>query len=199
MLTDQWYVNAQELAKPAIASVREGRTKLVPENWDKTYYQWMENIQPWCISRQLWWGHQIPAWYGQRMVDGGGRLGEMETFCALTEEEVLEQAKKYYPNDYTIEIDNDPLDTDVYSDNISRGLLAFSHITNMPLLSSVNLRSVSQSPKISERINSGEKKIIILRRDPDVLRPLALLHARLAGRDARTQEILPDGRSRHRL
>ncbi len=64
MLTDQWYVNAEELAKPAIAAVREGRTKLVPENWDKTYYQWMENIQPWCISRQLWWGHQIPVWYG---------------------------------------------------------------------------------------------------------------------------------------
>ena len=64
MLTDQWYVDAEELAKPAIAAVRAGRTKLVPENWDKTYFQWMENIQPWCISRQLWWGHQIPVWYG---------------------------------------------------------------------------------------------------------------------------------------
>ncbi len=63
-LTDQWYVNAAELAKPAIASVREGRTDFVPKNWENTYFQWMENIQPWCISRQLWWGHQIPAWYG---------------------------------------------------------------------------------------------------------------------------------------
>ena len=63
-LTDQWYVNAKELAKPAIAAVREGKTKFVPKNWEKTYFDWMENIQPWCISRQLWWGHQIPAWYG---------------------------------------------------------------------------------------------------------------------------------------
>ncbi len=60
-LTDQWYVNAAELAKPAMASVREGRTNFVPKNWEKTYFDWMENIQPWCISRQLWWGHQIPA------------------------------------------------------------------------------------------------------------------------------------------
>ena len=63
-LTDQWYVNAAELAKPAIDSVRAGRTDFVPKNWEKTYFDWMENIQPWCISRQLWWGHQIPAWYG---------------------------------------------------------------------------------------------------------------------------------------
>ncbi len=64
MLTEQWYVNAGELAKPALAAVEQGKTKFVPGNWDKTYYEWMRNIQPWCISRQLWWGHQIPAWYG---------------------------------------------------------------------------------------------------------------------------------------
>ncbi len=64
MLTEQWYVNAGELAKPAIEAVEQGKTKFVPANWDKTYYEWMRNIQPWCISRQLWWGHQIPAWYG---------------------------------------------------------------------------------------------------------------------------------------
>ena len=69
MLTDQWFVDAKTLAEPAIASVREGRTNFVPKNWEKTYFDWMENIQPWCISRQLWWGHQIPAWYGP---DGAG-------------------------------------------------------------------------------------------------------------------------------
>ena len=63
-LTDQWYVNAAELAKPAIAAVESGKTAFVPKNWEKTYFEWMRNIQPWCISRQLWWGHQIPAWYG---------------------------------------------------------------------------------------------------------------------------------------
>ncbi len=63
-LTEQWYVNAGELAKKAIAAVETGKTTFVPKNWEKTYFEWMRNIQPWCISRQLWWGHQIPAWYG---------------------------------------------------------------------------------------------------------------------------------------
>ncbi|TIS99663.1 valine--tRNA ligase [Mesorhizobium sp.] len=85
-LTEQWYANAAELAKPAIASVREGRTNFVPKNWEKTYFDWMENIQPWCISRQLWWGHQIPAWYGP-----DGRV-----FVEKTEEEALAAAIEYY-------------------------------------------------------------------------------------------------------
>lgn len=65
-LTDQWYVNAKELAKNAIAAVKNGDTKFVPENWSKTYFHWMENIEDWCISRQLWWGHRIPAWYDEK-------------------------------------------------------------------------------------------------------------------------------------
>ncbi|MCV3243482.1 valine--tRNA ligase [Mesorhizobium sp. ZC-5] len=85
-LTDQWYVNAHEMAKPAIASVREGRTRIIPGSWEKTYFQWMENIEPWCISRQLWWGHQIPAWYGP-----DGRV-----FVEKTEEEALAAAVEYY-------------------------------------------------------------------------------------------------------
>jgi valyl-tRNA synthetase len=85
-LTDQWYVDAKTLAKPAIAAVRDGRTEFVPKNWEKTYFEWMENIQPWCISRQLWWGHQIPAWYGP---DG-------KVFVAETEEEAVSRALAYY-------------------------------------------------------------------------------------------------------
>ncbi len=85
-LTDQWYVNAGELAKPALAAVRDGRTSFVPKNWENTYYQWMENIQPWCVSRQLWWGHQIPAWYGP---DG-------EVFVAHDEAEALDAAIHHY-------------------------------------------------------------------------------------------------------
>jgi valyl-tRNA synthetase len=85
-LTDQWYVDAKTLAQPAIAAVRSGRTTFVPQNWEKTYYEWMENIQPWCISRQLWWGHQIPAWYGP---DG-------KVFVAETEEEAISHALGYY-------------------------------------------------------------------------------------------------------
>ncbi|MBD3759746.1 valine--tRNA ligase [Rhizorhabdus sp.] len=64
-LTDQWYVDAETLAKPAIEAVRSGAIKVVPESWTKTYYNWLENIQPWCVSRQLWWGHQIPAWFDE--------------------------------------------------------------------------------------------------------------------------------------
>jgi valyl-tRNA synthetase len=85
-LTDQWYVNAGELAKPAIAAVETGKTTFVPKNWEKTYFEWMRNIQPWCISRQLWWGHQIPAWYGP---DG-------HVFVAYDEAEARAQAEKHY-------------------------------------------------------------------------------------------------------
>jgi len=86
MLTDQWFADAKTLAAPAIESVREGRTTFVPKNWEKTYFDWMENIQPWCISRQLWWGHQIPAWYGP---DGA-------VFVERTEEEALAAAIQHY-------------------------------------------------------------------------------------------------------
>ena len=100
-LTDQWYVNAKELAKPAIAAVREGKTKFIPQNWENTYFNWMENIQPWCISRQLWWGHQIPAWYGP---DG-------KAFVAETEAEAHSEAQKYYSTATALTRDEDVLDT----------------------------------------------------------------------------------------
>ena len=74
-LTDQWYVDAKTMAQPAIAAVKNGDTKFVPPNWDKTYFEWINNIQPWCISRQLWWGHQIPAWYD---ADGNVFVAESE-------------------------------------------------------------------------------------------------------------------------
>lgn len=100
-LTDQWYVDAKTLAEPAIASVREGRTEFVPKNWDKTYYDWMENIQPWCISRQLWWGHQIPAWYGP----------DDKVFVAKSEAEAAEKAKNHYGEAVELTRDEDVLDT----------------------------------------------------------------------------------------
>ena len=67
LLTDQWYVDAKTLAEPALAAVEDGRTVFEPRHWEKTYFEWMRNIEPWCISRQLWWGHRIPAWYGPRL------------------------------------------------------------------------------------------------------------------------------------
>ncbi len=115
-LTDQWYVNAHELAKPAIAAVREGKTKFTPKNWEATYFNWMENIQPWCISRQLWWGHQIPAWYflkvsdqGEVVVDltainepfGLNRARDLSQFSfvvAESEDKAFSEIQSKYPN-----------------------------------------------------------------------------------------------------
>ena len=98
-LTDQWYVAVESLAKPAIEAVESGEIRFVPENWNKTYYQWMHNIQDWCISRQLWWGHRIPAWY-----DENGKV-----FVGRTEEEVRE--KHGLGSDVTLSQDDDVLDT----------------------------------------------------------------------------------------
>ncbi|HKK29506.1 MAG TPA: valine--tRNA ligase [Alphaproteobacteria bacterium] len=100
-LTEQWYVDAETLAKPAIEAVETGKTKFVPENWSKTYFEWMRNIQPWCISRQLWWGHQIPAWYGP---DG-------EIFVAHDEDQAKTLAKTHYGEEKPLERDPDVLDT----------------------------------------------------------------------------------------
>jgi valyl-tRNA synthetase len=100
-LMDQWYVNAAELAKPAIAAVEQGKTVFVPKHWENTYYEWMRNIQPWCVSRQLWWGHRIPAWYGP---DG-------QVFVELSEEEAKAAAKKHYGKDVALDRETDVLDT----------------------------------------------------------------------------------------
>jgi valyl-tRNA synthetase len=100
-LTDQWYVNAARLAEPAIAAVEQGHTVFVPEQWTATYFQWMRNIQPWCISRQLWWGHQIPAWYGP---DG-------EIFVAMEEGEAIKAAEAHYGQAVDLRRDEDVLDT----------------------------------------------------------------------------------------
>ena len=100
-LMDQWYVDAQTLAKPAIKAVEIGKTRFVPQHWEKTYFEWMHNIQPWCVSRQLWWGHRIPAWYGP---DG-------TAFVEETEEEAQKSAKSYYGKEVELHRDEDVLDT----------------------------------------------------------------------------------------
>ena len=110
-LTDQWYVDAATLAKPAIEAVEDGRTVFVPKNWEKTYFEWMRKIKPWCISRQLWWGHQIPAWYGP---DG-------EIFVGFDEAEAADLANKHYGKTVELKRDEDVLDT-----WFSSGLWAFS-------------------------------------------------------------------------
>ncbi|MCW1427727.1 valine--tRNA ligase [Novosphingobium sp. JCM 18896] len=128
-LTDQWYVDAETLAQPPLQAVRSGAIEIVPKTWGKTFFNWMENIQPWCVSRQLWWGHRIPAWYGPsldgdgalqtgdiiRMIAPQGNMQEigrtrMDTvpFVAETPEEAITLARQFYPSDCTIEITDDP-------------------------------------------------------------------------------------------
>ncbi|MCL9983803.1 MAG: valine--tRNA ligase, partial [Erythrobacter sp.] len=117
-LTDQWYVNAAELAKKPIEAVRSGDIQIVPKTWEKTFFNWMENIQPWCVSRQLWWGHRIPAWFGpMKAADGtfawkgtakdgpnGIELGVEgeQPFVAETKQEVINLAKAYYGEEFEI-------------------------------------------------------------------------------------------------
>jgi valyl-tRNA synthetase len=100
-LTDQWFCNAAVLAKPAIEAVESGRTQFVPRQWENTFFEWLRNIQPWCISRQLWWGHQIPAWYGP---DG-------KVFVAETEAEAAAEAAAHYRGATSLSRDTDVLDT----------------------------------------------------------------------------------------
>jgi valyl-tRNA synthetase len=100
-LTDQWYVDAQTLAQPAIRAVEDGRTVFEPKNWEKTYFEWLRNIEPWCISRQLWWGHRIPAWYGP---DGA-------IFVEETEAAAIAAARAHYGENRPLAQDEDVLDT----------------------------------------------------------------------------------------
>ena len=134
-LTDQWYVDAKTLAQPALAAVREGRTTFVPKNWEKTYFDWLENIQPWCVSRQLWWGHRIPAWY-----DDDGNV-----FVEESEEAALAAARAKHRR------------------------------------------------RCGADARRGRARHLVL------LRAVALLDARLAGRDAGARALLSDERAGHRL
>lgn len=100
MLTDQWFVDTKKIVQPAIDAVREGRTKILPEQHQKVYFHWLENIEPWTISRQLWWGHQIPVWYGP---DG-------KEFCAPNADEAIRLAKAHYGNDVEIVVTDDAIE-----------------------------------------------------------------------------------------
>jgi valyl-tRNA synthetase len=131
MLTDQWFVDSAKIVGPALESVREGRVKIMPESGEKVFYHWLENIEPWCISRQLWWGHQIPVWYGPRI--GKNENGTFHTnyidqkaFCATNEEEAREKIEAYYEGSgysiHFVDVSKKPLadyildDTDIESD-----------------------------------------------------------------------------------
>ncbi|MCK8457168.1 valine--tRNA ligase [Sphingomonas faeni] len=111
-LTDQWYVDAKTLAQPAIEAVRTGAIDIVPKTWEKTFFNWMENIQPWCVSRQLWWGHRIPAWFGYpiwgadfpklKPDDIGSPSSPLPTFVAENEEDAIAEAEQFYRENWDL-------------------------------------------------------------------------------------------------
>ncbi len=105
-LTDQWYVDAAKLAEAPMAAVRSGETRFVPETWSKTFFQWMENIQPWCVSRQLWWGHRIPVAFGPTLIDGYWNYSTLQQFVTETPDSILEAAQTYYSGYQVVVVDS---------------------------------------------------------------------------------------------
>ncbi|MDC0660682.1 valine--tRNA ligase [Leisingera sp. SS27] len=132
MLTDQWFVDAEKVVGPALDAVRNGDVKILPESGEKTYYHWLENIEPWCISRQLWWGHQIPVWYGPskdqiaafKEHDGATPfvVQDQVTFCAASAEEAERMAADYYGADWKIEFLSHAYQRETDASPISRTL-----------------------------------------------------------------------------
>ncbi|MCV6591827.1 MAG: valine--tRNA ligase [Silicimonas sp.] len=148
MLTDQWFVDTAKIVGPALDAVRDGTTEILPEQHKKVYFNWLENIEPWCISRQLWWGHQIPVWYGPKVIDPSGKFEGWEPFCGADACVVREKALAYY---------NENLD-----------IPTNAH----PMGFNLNLRDGSLSdgdPSFDISDQDGDHLNIELYRDPDVL------------------------------
>jgi len=152
MLTDQWFVDTAKIVEPALDAVRTGKTKIIPESGEKTYYHWLENIEPWCISRQLWWGHQIPVWYGpprelvEQQRDHGTDVdpvwphrSQCVAFCAATEAEAIARARAYYD-----------------------GLVAAAHVGPISM-------SDADRPACGVAVGETREPYVNLVRDPDVL------------------------------
>jgi valyl-tRNA synthetase len=132
LLTEQWYLDVRPLAEKAVSAVEDGRTRFVPEQWANVYYNWMRDIHPWCISRQIWWGHQIPVWYGRKETKTTGlkewaSLEEAEIFAAENEEQAVALARKHYGREIRVlneppSDDLDPIFQQVINDEIEGNL-----------------------------------------------------------------------------
>ena len=154
MLTDQWFVDTAKIVGPALEAVRTGRTKIIPSSGEKTYYHWLENIEPWCISRQLWWGHQIPVWYGPNLAKGSflntrDDAGEGNLiFCAANTNEVIRLAKAHYGENVEVLFDEDR-----YGVGSGSGVLT---------VTGYGIRAANEQ-------GGGQVTSVNLMRDPDVL------------------------------
>ena len=157
MLTDQWFVDAEKIVGPALDAVRSGKITIMPESGEKTYYHWLENIEPWCISRQLWWGHQIPVWYGPQDIGKPHEFREVVSkprlFCGASEEEIEQQAIEHYSQftDATVKIEFCSLE-DLRARLIGQEAGGDDRVPSMVLWA-----------------NESTEVVITLFRDPDVL------------------------------
>ena len=168
-LTDQWYVNAKKLAKPAIAAVRDGKTNFVPKNWEKTYFNWMENIQPWCISRQLWWGHQNSGVVWAELIKAKSLTTSPEHyFVARLKKRPSKLAEAHYKTPVVV--------------------LEMARKSSMDR----KIRRASRW-KSSDHARRGRARHLVL------LGAVAVLDAGLAGRDAGAEALLSDLGAGHRL
>ncbi len=153
MLTDQWFVDSAKIVGPALDSVREGRVKIMPESGEKVFYHWLENIEPWCISRQLWWGHQIPVWYGPE-IGAGIMSDESVPFCATTQAEVEEKANEYYSER-------------LGHNNFELRFTSLEQLQNAGIQATLGLENAAGAAPIAD-IKSGVVELNLYR-DPDVL------------------------------
>src|SRR5690606_37329654 len=147
-LTDQWYVDAEKLAQAPMQAVRDGRIEIVPKSWEKTFFKWMENIQPWCVSRQLWWGHRIPAWY-----------------CASKEATQKEVERLAGPNP------GDDVDLDFFDSVFNRGHLIVAVDEDAARTAAADYYGVSEDNIrfAPDSYQMGDIKPYTLERDKDVL------------------------------
>lgn len=151
MLTDQWFVDTAQIVGPALDAVKNGDVKIMPESGEKVFYHWLENIEPWCISRQLWWGHQIPVWYGPKVNADGWNDDGMEIFCAANESDALSQAERYYSS-----IFKGPISLDIRGDtqSVSGGYLAASG-DGSEVGKNLNISLVRESDVLDTWFSSG--------------------------------------------
>lgn len=165
MLTDQWFVKAQLLAKPALEAVKSGKTTFVPKSWENTYFSWMENIQPWCISRQLWWGHQIPAWYGPKKEDLPNKHNRSEHDNSSERETETENTNA----GLTGFVSNVP-NSEVFCAETEEGAIALAREYYGDQVGDIKVEENNDESSLRYGIKTGENKpYVALKRDPDVL------------------------------
>ncbi|WP_208347450.1 valine--tRNA ligase [Pseudaestuariivita rosea] len=163
MLTDQWFVDTAKIVEPALEAVRDGRTQILPEQHKKVYFNWLENIEPWCISRQLWWGHQIPVWYGPGRSNDGRFDGSTRIFCAPNEQEASRIAMEYYQTE-TDKKDIDEIDCVTTDESVFD-----EYLDNWKLSLTGENNAFGNTYRIFETSDGVRIPVVKLDRDPDVL------------------------------